>query len=187
MGVGWAIAYIAAISIGVRERCWCIPASAIYFNCAWELWSVIDRVCSGVAYDWSFFIPLVWLVLDAGIFVTLLLYGHNGGFYWGALFWLLAFVLLSGAVFNKGESFLVSAFLSNVWMSVAFIWNCVRGIGQRASRLIAISKMLGTLCATLLEGVMYRNLLVLYLGGVCFLLDLYYLILLIRYGRKASV
>ena len=85
-----------------------------------------------------------------------------------------------------GGGWLFSVFLINLIMSTEFIVRQHRDHTNWASLWIAVCKLAGTLSASILNGAMYRNALVLWLGGLCLLADIYYTILLLneRKGKE---
>jgi hypothetical protein len=74
-----------------------------------------------------------------------------------------------------------SAFLINVFMSLAFLaMAATRPRGRGQSRVIAAGKLIGTLGATMVFGVLEGSPFVLGLGIVCAALDVLYLLVVIR-------
>jgi len=65
-----------------------------------------------------------------------------------------------------------AAFTINLIMSAAFLFQIDKRVYP--SLLVAILKCMGTLPATILNGFLYRDLLILTVGGMCLIADLYY-------------
>lgn len=165
-----------AIVLGFLQKSWYIPKLAICQNFAWELLVVISRFQSG-NYGIPFFIQLVWLLLDIGVLFTWLLYDRKDRFSWFAKMGLLLAVATAMYLLAyKAGKWEFAAFLINAIMSVGFVLRLFQERNQHNSTVIAIMKLLGTLAATILNGWIRRNPLLLWLGGLCFLLDGYYLI-----------
>ena len=66
------------------------------------------------------------------------------------------------------------AFLINLIMSVGFVLRAYQNDTCPKSKIIAILKLSGTLAATILSGLLQRNPLILWLGGLCLLAGVYY-------------
>ncbi len=180
-GLCWSIAYIAAIIIGFRNRTYCIPALSICMNFSWELLMILHRLGSGTI---SFF-QLVWLLLDFFIILTWQLYSPKrlirvskdlvlfAGIFLIVFFW--AYI---------GQGWKSSVFVINLIMSVNFIVRMKRDQTHWTSNIIAVTKLLGTFSATVLNGLIYRNMLILWLGGLCLILDIYYMLLLRKEKKR---
>ena len=74
----------------------------------------------------------------------------------------------------------LSVFIINFIMSTEFVYRINHDDCAWISISIAILKMIGTSAATLLNGIVDRNMLILWIGGLCFIVDIYYIVLLIR-------
>ncbi len=85
--------------------------------------------------------------------------------------------MLAGGALLRFESALApAAFLDNALMSALFLRRSYLSASPaRRSRFLGICKLLGTLCATVVEGVLYWRSLLLWAGGICLLLDVFYL------------
>ena len=179
-GVCWSIVYATAIVLGVRHKTWFIPAVSICINLSWEFWVVVFRFIHGGAEGRAFWIQFIWLLLDIGVFLTLVCNNTKkriclSGLAVALLFgWLLLFWL---------DWWVEFAFIDNALMSFLFILHWRKDGGRSASRLIAGMKLIGTLSATLFEGIFCWSFLALYVGGICLILDAHYLRLV---NRKAK-
>lgn len=188
-GVCWTIAYIELIRLGLRDRTCGMPLFALALNIAWEAFYGYLGVthAPGAPQSW---INVVWCLLDLGIVYTHFRFGreHFPRAVRAALFWpwsLLVFLMAFAvqiafhAVMGRMQAVTYSAFIQNLIMSVLFIGLLLgRGNTRGQSRLIAVSKWLGTLAPTLLLGVLQGDPLVAVLGAGCFVFDLVYLGLL---------
>lgn len=180
-GVCWSIVYITAIILGFQNKTWFIPKLAICQNFAWELWMVSHQILNNSTHSVAFAIQITWLVLDIGVLVTMFLYDRgrptnvlNNTIILGIVM-LVMFALTIGA--GKWE---LAAFLINAIMSIAFVIRLHKCPGNWTSIIIALSKFVGTLAATILNGIILYRPLILWLGGICLGFDIYYLILLCK-------
>lgn len=176
-GIGWSLVYIMAITLGIRHKAYCIPKFSICMNFSWELLVVITRLQNGSADTLGFVLQLSWLLLDVVIVITWLLFDRKTSILknLGILLCVMLVVYLWAYRAGGWQS---SVFVDNIIMSSEFVYRRKRDNAFMPSRFIAVAKLIGTLAATILNGWLIRNMLVLWLGGLCFLLDLYYLILL---------
>jgi len=158
MGICWTVVYITAIVEGFRRKTWCIPAVSICINFSWEFWSVVVKTVANETGQ-SYYIPLVWLLLDIGVFLTLLLYGPKNGskICWGAVAGLTAATLVGGFVFFQMQEFLLGSYLDNVTMSALFVRRRIKGDQNGDVKVIAVMKLIGTLCATMLYGWLWKD------------------------------
>ena len=184
-GFCWTVAYIAAIVCGYRHKTWCIPALSICMNFSWELCAVLNRMLIGSVSGLPFAIQLSWLTFDIGILVSWLLFDRKGK----RLKYrnLLLFSVVFFAVFWItwiAKQWEFSVFLINVFMSAEFIYRLSIDDTQWTSLTVAITKLIGTLAATILNGLIFQNLTVLWLGGICLILDGYYAFRLIQLNKN---
>ena len=178
-GLGWSGAYVAAVILGIRHQVYCIPALSICMNFSWELWVVINRLQNGSADTLGFFIQLTWLLLDMFIVATWFLFEKDASIL-KKLCTLLCIMLVVYLWAYRAGGWQASVFAINAIMSAEFIYRSNKDNCFYQSRFIAGAKMIGTFAATVLNGLFFCDMLVLWLGGLCFLMDLYYLI--IRFG-----
>lgn len=175
-GICWSIVYIMAIVLGFQRKAWYIPKLAICQNFAWELLVVINRLQSG-SYGIAFAIQLLWLLLDIGVLITWLIYDRTGKYIWlkntGLLLGVSVAMYILAYRAGKWE---FAAFLINAIMSAGFVLRLYRNDTFPESVIIAGAKLVGTLAATILNGLIWWNPVLLWLGGLCLLLDGYYLI-----------
>ena len=186
-GFCWSIVYLMAMILGFQRKTWYLPKLAICQNFVWELLVVISRVQSG-SYGVAFVIQLVWLLLDIGVLITWLRYDRTGRRPWpqkaGLLLAVLAAMYL--LVYRAGQ-WEFAAFLINAIMSTGFVLRTLQDGFYQGSIVIAAAKLVGTLAATILNGWIWWNPVLLWLGGLCFMLDGYYFITILykkRTGEK---
>lgn len=184
-GIGWSIAYVAAVILGVKRRTWCIPKLSICLNFSWEFWVVVNRLLNGNAFNQAFFIQLAWLLLDIGIVTEWLLFdrGAPARRRNNIAMFLVIMAVMYALAYKAGE-WGFSVFFVNLVMSAEFIYRTDRDVRNWTSPLIAVAKLIGTLAATILNGLIIWNPLTLWLGGVCFLLDGYYLVMLMNREKR---
>ena len=176
----WSITYTAAIVLGAKRRTWCIPKLAICQNFAWEFWVVLDRFCTGGTRSVAFVIQFVWLLLDMGILFLWLRYDRNKGQPLKNAMLLVVVMTAMYLLAYSGGYWEFAAFLINAIMSGLFILRASRDHSPWTSSVIASAKLVGTLAATILNGVIFRNGVILWLGGLCLIFDSYYLMTLRR-------
>ena len=189
-GAAWSVVYVAAVVLGFHRKTYCIPLCSICCNFGWELWAVITRLLSGETYGLGWWIQFFWLFLDIGVLLTAILYGPRSRKGLPYVVPLLAALIVIDYVllFRMGACLWVSFFI-NALMSALFVLRTRRGDHRGDSLIIAAGKLTGTLSASILNGLLYPNLLVLWLGGICFIFDSCYVWLLIdsfkqREGKK---
>jgi hypothetical protein len=182
-GLGWTVTYIACIRLGFRDRTYCMPAVALALNFSWEC--VFTAHALQEALGLQTVVNIVWTVLDAAILVTFLRFGRTEQPrpIAGALRLLTS--LRDGRDIEAQPvsrvAAVYSAFLINVFMSFAFLaMAATRPPGRGQSRVIAVSKLVGTLGATAAFGIVASSAFVLGLGIICAVLDVLYLIVVIR-------
>lgn len=175
-GVCWSVTYVAAVVLGVRKKIWYIPKLAICQNFAWEFWVVMERILTGSPLSTAFVIQIAWLALDVGVLFTWVHYdrGDPRNKLGNATLFLGVFALMYLLAFRLG-AWEFTAFAINAIMSAAFLLRENREEDAPKSCLIAVTKLVGTLAATILNGIIWRNMLLLWLGGICLLFDGRYL------------
>lgn len=183
-GFSWTVAYIAAIVRGFCNKTWCIPALSICMNFSWELCAVMNRVMNGSIFGLPFAMQLSWLTFDIGIFTSWLIFDRNGkmSLHKKPLLFAAVFLVVLWATLEM-DQWEFSVFLINAIMSAEFIYRLSIDAAPWTSRTIAITKLIGTLAATILNGLIFWNQTVLWLGGICLILDAYYVFLLIRLNK----
>lgn len=184
-GASWSMVYICAIVIGFKYKTWCIPKLSICLNLSWEFWVVFDRVSQGEFKSIAFIIQIVWLLLDFFILLTLLFYDNaeNKNIWNNILLFVIVFVLMNVLTCQAGL-WEVIAFLINAIMSGLFIYRMGKDFSHWHSKVIALGKLLGTMAATILYGIIQWNILILWIGGICLFLDVVYFVMLQRNLRK---
>lgn len=196
--LGWSSTYIAATVLGFRQRTFAIPAFAIMFNLAWEISYTVYYLGRGLSF--MALVNVLWVVLDVGVFLTLLLFGHRefrrftqspapfrglvvGGL---AFAFLLQFavVLVAGGDWSLAARY--SGFGQNVIMSALFLAMYARRRGPRGQSLVVgWGKLVGTAAVTIVFGVLQSMPYVLVAGVLSVALDAVYVALLWR-GRAAE-
>lgn len=180
-GACWSVVYITAIIVGVKHKTWCIPKLSIFLNLSWEVLIVITRLANHNFNLLSFWIQLVWLLLDIGVLLTWILYEKREASFKKILFDIILFCVSFSLMFLMAyllDKWELAAYLINLIMSCAFVVRAVKKPGKWQSRLIAICKLAGTLAATILSGFILREYFLLWLGGLCLLFDIWYVIML---------
>ena len=139
---------------------------------------VLNRLHNGASFSVSFYIQLVWLLLDLVIILTWQLYRRRERLACVKDFCCFAGAFLIVLLGVMGIGWEISAFAINLTMSVSFVIRARKAPSNWTSLFIAITKLLGTLAATMLDGLLRRNALVLWLGGICMIFDIYYVYIL---------
>lgn len=200
-GVAWSIVYIASIQIGVRHKTYAMPFWALALNIAWEcLHATLGLRAAGFSLQIG--INFAWFLLDLGLLYTYFRFGRKyfpaqlpkPRFYlWGIVTLISAFAVqyIFIVEFGLKMAAVYSAFLQNLLMSILFIVMLVqRNSSDGQSLLIAISKCVGTLAPTILMGIvgipgaLEPNRLVLVVGGLTFIFDLAYILMLAATVKK---
>jgi hypothetical protein len=210
-GLGWTVTYIACIRLGFRDRTYCMPAVALALNFSWEcvftahalqealglqtvvniVWTVLDAV---ILVTFLRFGRTEQPRPTAGALrlLTSLRDGRDIEAQpvsrvtfatWAVVLLAVGFAvqILFVGEFGYSDAAVYSAFLINVFMSLAFLaMAATRPPGRGQSRVIAVSKLVGTLGATAAFGIVASSAFVLGLGIICAVLDVLYLIVVIR-------
>ena len=156
-GIFWSLAYLLIIRRGFQDRTYGMPMAALCFNLSWEfIFSFIYPHESAQRY-----INIVWFGLDVIIFYQCIKFGRavwkgtsKAGLFYPALISMLGVgfgtILFVTTEFSNWEGY-YSAFGQNLLMSILFITMLLeRGNASGQSLYIGISKMAGTLCASLI-------------------------------------
>lgn len=181
-GFCWSLVYLIATFIGIRQRTYCIPSICICLNFSWEIWIVLVRIFSFLPMDIGFIIQILWAVLDIGVvytwfrFSTMVLRKKVHMF--------VAVVLIMAIVTVFARLWSIVAFGINLFMSIAFVVQLDKQV--HPSFVIALLKCIGTLAATVLNGIIMRDYVILLLGMLSLIMDLYYIIDL-RLTRKSVI
>ncbi len=161
-GLFWSIVYVESIRVGIKQKTYAMPFWALALNLAWEAQYAGLRFMTGhpVLQD---YINAIWFLLDLGLLYTYLKYGKRHfpkkqqKYFGGWVFAGLASAVILQRLFLQTYGFnnaaVYSAFLQNLLMSILFInmWSLREG-QEGQNLLIAVSKWLGTLAATLSFG-----------------------------------
>lgn len=196
--LGWSAAYMAATVVGFRHRTYAIPAFAIMFNLAWEITYAVHYLGLGLSFRST--VDGLWVVLDIGVFLTLLLFGHRefrrfrlsptpfravviGGL---AVAFAMQFSVVLAAGGDWSPAARYSGFGQNVVMSALFLAMYARRRGPRGQSLVVgWGKLIGTAAVTIVFGVLEGMPFVLVAGLLAVALDVAYVALLWR-GRLGS-
>ncbi len=171
-GIAWTLTYLIAVYVGFRKKAYCIPAICICLNFSWELFVVSMRIVEKSSFNSGFVSQLLWLILDIGVLCTWLRYGIKVAF--KKKLFMLCSSILAMAVATVGLGLWdVAAFAINLIMSVSFLFRLDKRVPILLS--VAILKCLGTLPATILSGVLHTNILIITVGGLCLIADLWYI------------
>ena len=178
-GFFWGLAYLAAIILGFKNRTFYIPALSICMNFSWEFWVVVSRISRGEFLTVALAIQLLWLIFDVGIILTWQLFRKKERFAHSKdlCCFLCVFILVYFWAF-LGSNWELSVFVINLIMSLDFIFRLRLDDSKHTSFFIAVTKLLGTFAATALNGLLYRNAMICWLGGLCLIMDIYYIVLL---------
>ena len=184
-GICWGLAYLVAVQRGIKHKTWCFPKIAICQNIAWETLIVFERIISSSPFNVSFGIQLICCLLDFGILATWLVFdrGHSHRTVQNIILVLIVTAIMYLLVYVL-EYWAIVAFAINLIMSVAFIVRMQHDTSDWTSKCIGICKLLGTLAATVLSGILTWNPMILWLGGLCLLFDLYYLAMLFSLDKE---
>ena len=195
-GIAWTFVYLNAVWIGIRQKTYAMPVVALALNFAWELTYAVYDTNTAILNptmdntSWAL-VEIAWAIADIAIVYTFLKFGRVDfpfltksvfitwfiGMFGICLAWQLLFVVEFGA----RTAVTYSAFLQTLLMSGLFIGMFYARRGPRGQSLtIAVGKLVGTLAATILYGVIEFSSFILGLGVMCFILDLLYVGLIAR-------
>ena len=192
--VSWTAAYALAIRRSLLDRTTSFPAIAVGLNLTWEMLFVFRYPQAGVQGG----VNVLWLVLDLILAWTTVSFASSlrvsGGFQLPVAVWFPGLVALS-YVINLGLTSLsgsydggLSAFVINLAMSVAFVWmGTNRRDIQGQSVLIAALKLLGSLASAIEYQQYLNNYWPVGLFLAIFVFDVWYLVLIGRRQRTASI
>ena len=171
-----------------------MPAIALAFNMFWEF--LYSFVFLNEGQQIQIWINRVWFLFDVVIFISFIMYGAkswqkgNRRFFVPYVLFILiaAFSLLYLMQLDFGEKAITySAFLSNLLMSALFIDLLLKQENLKGQSFgIAFFKMTGTLAATIVLFQRYGNFLQ-FLGVLCFVLDIIYLVMIIDQYKKENL
>lgn len=184
MGLSWTVAYISAICAGFRDQTYGMPVVALALNFAWEVIWAFETFSNPP--NIQFYMYILCGLTDIGLVVCYFLFGRSEfGPYVTRPVFFTASVLLFAVAFAVQGAFvadlgaaanLTSSFLQNALMSWLFISMFFARGGTRGQTLtVAVSKCIGTVAPTILFGFIYSKSLVLVLGMICFVLDIFYI------------
>lgn len=192
----WMISYSIAIYKGIKDKSYAMPFFALCLNISWEI-LYLKKVLNGGdgGLLWTV-MDSIWLILDSGILITYFLYGKK--YYPDKLknyFWIFSIFQLIIAMLIMNEFYINypfhakinAGFFINIVMSMLFIDMLIKRNGKEGQSIIlAITKFIGTLVATILSGFCFGaiNRISLVLGGVSAVVDIIYIYLLIIWDQK---
>ena len=133
---------------------------------------VFARSVQGAPISSGFISQILWLLCDVGVLVTWFLFATNLSVFSKC-------VLFGGSVIIIAVPTLAlnfwaeTAFIMNFIMSVSFLFRIDKQMKQ--SLPIAILKCIGTLSATILNGVIYHDGFILLVGGLCLIADVLFI------------
>ncbi len=197
-GIGWIIAYVEAIRVGFRDRSYGIPFITLALNFTWEIYYTYQGY---LIFGWhvSTWVNCFWVLLDIGILYTYFNYGSDDETASDNIFFLRACAVLVGCLFIQHVGFrllgiidgaLYVGYMINFLMSFLFVRMYFRRRSLKGqSLIIAIAKCIGTFSTTILFGMVGSKTaggvheIILYMGMVIFLTDLFYISLLARHVR----
>lgn len=191
----WCVTYIECIRIGSRQKTYCVPLLALCINFCWELFSFVDYIAIQGENAFIYVLYGLWLFLDVGIVITYYLYGEREFFKIRRKdshhFFIIVTTVVFGVVIGivtmlyiiEENWKLYISFTDNVLMSALFIAMYYIRSGTRGQTLsIAITKCIGTFCATLtmvLSGQRFGVV----MGGICLILDIAYVVILAKHPQ----
>ncbi|HEY4110734.1 hypothetical protein [Puia sp.] len=189
-GAAWCIAYILIIVRGIRDKAYGMPFIALAFNISWEL------CFSTFFYDGNPVHRVVnsaWFLLDLGILFTYFRYGLKDwpraispAFFYPYSFFVLgiSFAITYVAVRELHDVYgAYTAYISNLVMALLYInlLNTRGGLsGQSAG--IALAKLVGTGCYSIVFYIWHAKFLVL-IGALIVFFDFIYLLMVFNEGR----
>lgn len=187
----WIITYILIILFDIKYKISFIPLIAISFNCSWEIVQ-----CKNTFSSIPTFIGiLIWFLLD---FFILILHFYYGGiilqksnkprFYLISIGFLIIF-LICNFIFNYyfTNYILYSSFISNIIMSLLFLYIIFKTNEKYAKQqfYIGIFRFIGTLCATITNGILSNNITIFIIGMVIGLIDICSIFYSFNYMKKS--
>lgn len=185
-GLAWTLVYIFIILKSIKDKRCGMPLFALAFNLSWEF---VYSILVGPGWNIQRAINLVWLIFDIFIFILYLKYekepfekDYGSRFYrWTGLVFISSFIIMLAAKYEF-EGYLgaqYSAYAQNLMMSVLFIQMLFKFKSSRSqSKVIAYSKMIGTLAPTILVFLSKGSYLLQVMGLVIVVFDLLYAYLL---------
>lgn len=203
----WSVTYIECIRKGFEDKTYCIPFFAICMNYSVEILCLVHCFITYDTRVLTYVVHSLQVMLDTGIVITYLKYGKRE----------LALLLSHQNIKNRlcvGKYFVIRTivnalvvimvlticyiyvsnwkgyfqFVDNLIMSVLFIAMYFVRKGNRGQNLcIAITKMLGTLSATLMVGVVSKVIPILVIGLICFVLDIAYIIIFAKHPKLLHI
>jgi hypothetical protein len=195
IALAWLVVYIDAIRVAVRDELVAVPPIGVLLNVAWDwLFGISSLLNGNTLHAWGF---LSWAVVNIGVLVTLLRYGRRelpawvGPIMYGV--WVacglcaaLATLTVTSAIigFSQERALIYTALIDGVLLSALFIALFVHRNGARGqSAVIAAAKLVGSIAAMTLFGVLPVSIPATTLGAITVTLDLTYLCLVLLADR----
>ena len=183
----WMISYSIAIYKGIKDKSYAMPFFALCLNISWEILYFKKVLNGGDGGLLWIVMDSIWLILDSGILITYFLYGKK--YYPDKLknyFWVFSIFQLIIEMLIMNEFYINypfhakinAGFFINIVMSMLFIDMLIKRNGKEGQSIIlAITKFIGTLVATILSGFCFGaiNRISLVLGGVSAVVDIIYI------------
>ncbi|UZD21404.1 hypothetical protein PBT90_17965 [Algoriphagus halophytocola] len=201
-GLGWIIAYIEALRVGLRDQSYGIPFLTLALNFTWEIYYTYQGYLV-FGYHVSTIANFFWVLLDLGILYTYFKFGPTEVNYskkrflaQGLAFLALCFLVQHLAFQWLGvvNGALYVGYLINFLMSFLFVRMYFRRENLKGqSLLIAIPKCIGTFSTTLLFGLIGSktaggtHIIILIMGLIIVLTDLTYITLIWRKKRELAI
>ena len=190
IGICWTLVYIILIYRGFKDKSCGMPFFALAFNVSWEFvyaFLLPDKEVLQVVVN------IIWFALDVLILFIYFRYGRKEFRYektldkkwfilWSGLVIIISFSInyVAGLeLHNNSLGEIYSAFLSNMMMSVLFIYMLMhRNDVKGQSMYIALFKWIGTACATAQTYLDRGDNFILVLGICSFIFDVIYIVML---------
>lgn len=193
----WSVTYIECIRIAKEQHTYCMPFLALCMNFCWEVVSLADYIINRGENAFMYVLYGLWVLLDIGVVITYCLYGeieYSHFFSKGTrkifiFSSLITFLFVFGIIevmYNSNDNWkLYFSFADNALMSALFIaMYYIRGGKRGQSISIAITKCIGTFCATMTV-VLMGQVFGIVVGGICLILDVVYIIILHKHSSLA--
>jgi hypothetical protein len=186
-GLAWTIVYIEAIRLGFKYKTYAVPVAALGLNIAWETIYGVHGLIGTISAQ--SIINVLWAAADVVIVYTFFRFGRAElpkfvtpplFIAWGVVVFGASYAVQALFIgqFGWTDGARYSAFLQNLLMSGLFIALLVARRGTRGQSLvIAVAKWLGTLAPTILIGVLGNLPFILWIGLLCSVFDLIYIVL----------
>ena len=151
-GVFWSATYLLAIVYAIKYKTHGIPVFCICSNFGWETIALIQSLFVWRRFSPAVIVHIAWFTLDSVIVALFLLHEskwHEGFIKKIAVISYYAFTLLVFALAFKFNGMLLSSFVIDLIMAVAFLFFAYRQemIFSPLSLAIGVTKFIGDICA----------------------------------------